>query len=184
MHFWDFALKQNLPNQNKSVLLFKCVVCQNRFVATFLHFHAHHDSPSIHDWCWPLTFALSLRRSKSFIGFITYVFEWRVQKSALGRSHRGAAMWQMKTYRSSAIHKYFTFHWVPVMKVLIVSWQFECAANGVVFHFHFITAKQTLLLFIIFMLLRKKKSKVVLFPWFVEHKEIVSLKSYVFWEFN
>lgn len=82
----------------------------------------------------------------------------------------------------SAIHTFFTFHRVAVMKELIVSWQFDCAENAVAFHFHFYYCEQTLLLIIIVMLLNLGKREVVLFRWFVEHKENASLQGYVFWE--
>lgn len=116
-------------------------------------------------WPWSLTLSCkassSLRQRKSLIVFFRYGgFERRVKTNA-STSLLQALRCNHVTDENillSAIHTFFTFHRVVVMKVmkeLIVSWQFDCAENDC-FSFSFL-------------LLRGKRE--VLFHWFVEHKK-------------
>lgn len=142
MHFWDIALKWNVNLQNEISPFQSWNVCSSKHIPQ-------------HESAWPpwgcsQVIPSSKQKRKSFIAFFRYgVSERRVQKPMpppVSCRRWGATMRQMKTYRCLR-SKFFTFHRgavVKVMKELIVSWQFDCTENAVVFHFHFYDVAQTL----------------------------------------
>lgn len=176
MRFWDFALKRNLPNQNESVLQFKRVVCQSRFLATFLHFHARR--------LW-LVLTFDLRDGANPLKDSSHMFlnggfqnqPWDAAIESCDRWKPTVHLWYINISRSTEIQWWRCWLCPDSLSVQRMGWFFISILLLQNKHFFY----SSLLCVINF---RKKKSKVVSFPWFVAYKEIVSLQSYVFQEFN